>query len=266
MDAVIQLLTVMAKLRDPVTGCPWDREQTYRSIVSHTIEEAYEVADAAERGSLPELKDELGDLLFQVIFLARIAEEGGEFDFNDICLGLVQKLIRRHPHVFAESETSNSANLDEQWERIKAAERDLAAAQSPFSGIPIGLPSLSRAVKVQRRASRSGFDWNHVNQILEKVSEEMDELRAVLSEKTENIEDLEAELGDVLFTWANVARHLSIDPETALRKAVNRFQERTTLALSMITEADQTSAKLTPDELNNYWEAAKSSLSDPKKS
>lgn len=264
MDVVVQLLAVMAKLRDPIAGCPWDRVQTYRSIVIHTIEEAYEVADAAERGSTSGLKDELGDLLFQVVFLARIAEEGGDFDFNDICLGLVQKLIRRHPHVFAEPGTIAASNLDEQWEQIKAAERNLAAAQSPFSGIPMGLPSLSRAVKIQRRAARNGFDWNQINQVLEKVSEEMEELRAVMSEKTEPIERLEAELGDVLFSWANVARHLAIDPETALRKAVNRFEERTTLALSMIAESGQSAVDLTPDKLDDFWKAAKSALSDPK--
>lgn len=266
MDAVIQLLEVMAKLRDPIAGCPWDREQTYKSIVTHTIEEAYEVAEAAERGSLSGLKDELGDLLFQVVFLARIAEENGDFDFNDICLGLIQKLIRRHPHVFAESRTSDAPNLDEQWEQIKAAERNLAASESLFSGIPIGLPSLSRAVKIQRRAARSGFDWSDVNQVLEKVSEEMDELKAVLSEKTEAIEHLEAELGDVLFSWANVARHLAVDPETALRKAVHRFEKRTTLALSMIAETGQSAVELTPDQLDEYWRAAKCVLSEPEKS
>lgn len=264
MDEVVGLLEVMARLRDPVTGCPWDREQTVESIVRHTIEEAYEVADAAERGSMSSLRDELGDLLFQVVFISRIAEERGEFNFPAVCAGLVEKLIRRHPHVFGEGSLRDSDSVANQWEDIKALERSQNKSSSPFDGIPPALPALTRAMKVQSRAARYGYDWQELNKVVAKLAEELGEFQAALRTTPPALEQIEAELGDVLFTCVNVARHLRVDPESSLRRTVARFERRVEIALKLISETGRPPSELSPTELDRYWEQAKTSLQDPK--
>lgn len=264
MDEVVGLLEVMARLRDPVTGCPWDREQTVESIVRHTIEEAYEVADAAERGSMSSLRDELGDLLFQVVFISRIAEERGEFNFPAVCTGLIEKLIRRHPHVFGEGSLRDSDAVANQWEDIKAIERSQNKSGSPFDGIPPALPALTRAMKVQSRAARYGYDWQELNQVVSKLAEELGEFQAALRTTPPALEQIEAELGDVLFTCVNIARHLRVDPESSLRRTVARFERRVEIALKLISETGRPPSELSPTELDRYWEQAKTSLQDPK--
>lgn len=265
MDEVIRLLEIMAKLRDPVVGCPWDREQTVVSIVRHTIEEAYEVADAAESGSAGLLREELGDLLFQVVFIARIAEERGEFDFPSVCAGLVEKLIRRHPHVFGEVSLGDSESVAIQWEDIKSLERSKKKTTSPFDGIPAALPSLMRAAKVQGRAARYGYDWQELSQVLAKLAEELEEFQSALDANDPSSEErIEAELGDVLFSCVNVARHLRVDPESSLRRAVRRFEGRIEIALKLIAETGRQPADLSPSELDRYWLEAKKELSESK--
>jgi len=226
-----QLLEIMRRLRDPQTGCPWDREQTFETIVPHTLEEAYEVADAIERGDLDELGEELGDLLFQVVFYAQLAAERGAFDFADVAAGIGEKLIRRHPHVFGEEAIDSSAAQTEAWERHKEGERRVKAERqgcepSVLDGVILALPALTRAAKLQRRAARVGFDWSEVGGVLDKLDEELAELRAEVADPGASDERRAEELGDVLFTCVNLARHLGIDPEGALREANAKFERR----------------------------------------
>ncbi len=220
-----RLLDVMARLRDPNGGCPWDREQTFRSIAPYTLEEAYEVADAIERADYTGLEEELGDLLLQVVFHARIAQEQGLFDFARVVDGIVNKMTRRHPHVFADEVVITAADQQRRWEQIKADERASATPLPSFlDDIPIGLPALTRAVKIGARAARIGFDWPNARGPRDKVNEELGELDAAIVEG--NAAAIEAELGDTLLALANLARHLQLDPETALRGANARFARR----------------------------------------
>lgn len=223
-QAVQKLLWVMDRLRDPEHGCPWDLEQDLSSIVPYTIEEAYEVADAAERGDLAALRDELGDLLFQVVFLARLACEQGVFDFADVATGVTDKLIRRHPHVFGDEPRQDSARQTERWEQIKAAERAKQGAVSAIDGVAAGLPAMRRAVKLQQRAARAGFDWPDPGSVIDKIHEELGELEDELPAGTRD--RLEDELGDLLFAVANLARKLEIDPDAALRRTNRKFEQR----------------------------------------
>jgi ATP diphosphatase len=225
-----RLLTLMVRLRDPERGCPWDREQDFATIAPYTVEEAYEVADVIARGDMSALKDELGDLLFQVVFHARMAEEQGLFAFDDVAAATVDKMVRRHPHVFGDAEIASAAAQTEAWERHKAAERrDRArrsgAAESVLDGVALALPALMRAVKLQQRAARIGFDWREAEPVFEKLAEEIAELRAELDRQAERA-CLEDELGDILFAVANLARKLDIDPEAALRRASGKFEAR----------------------------------------
>ncbi len=226
--AVDRLLQVMERLRDPVTGCPWDLEQDFRSIAPYTIEEAHEVADAIERGNPDHIREELGDLLFQVVFHARLGQEQGAFDFASVTDGIAEKLIRRHPHVFDRSEDGGS-RLDAEaqtanWEAIKAEERATAGATSLLDGVSRGLPALRRAVKLQQRAGRVGFDWPGPAEVFAKIREELDELEAEL--EGADPDRLEDELGDVLFAVANLARKLDVDPGSALRRSNHKFERR----------------------------------------
>ncbi|MCB1734881.1 MAG: nucleoside triphosphate pyrophosphohydrolase [Gammaproteobacteria bacterium] len=219
----------MRRLRDPLGGCPWDREQSYASIVPHTLEEAYEVADAIARGDMPELRDELGDLLFQVVFYARLGEEDGHFDFGDVVEAVVDKLVRRHPHVFGEEQVADAAAQTVAWEALKAEERASKAAQGVLDGVSLALPALTRANKLQKRAARVGFDWPEIGGVRAKLDEELAELdaeRAPQSGAAPDAQRLHEELGDVLFSAVNLARHLRIDPEAALRDANDRFESR----------------------------------------
>src|SRR5215831_14953794 len=224
-----QLLAIMARLRDRERGCPWDREQNFSTIAPYTIEEAYEVADAIERGDMPALKDELGDLLFQVVFHARMAEEAGIFDFDDVAAAIADKMERRHPHVFGDAEIASAAQT-EAWEQHKAAERRdraqySADAHSVLDGVALALPALLRAVKIQNRAARVGFDWREACPVFDKIAEEITELRTELDHDGDR-ERLEEEMGDLLFAVANLARKLELDPEVALRRATAKFEKR----------------------------------------
>ncbi len=249
------LLEVMARLRDPDNGCPWDREQTYATIVPHTIEEAYEVADAIAREDWPELQAELGDLLFQVVFYAQIAREEGRFDFDDVANGIVEKMTRRHPHVFSDARYANAAEQTAAWERIKAAEKPERPV-GVLDGIPLTLPALTRAVKLQKKAARVGFDWGAVEPVLAKIEEEIAEIRHEIASAAPP-ERLADELGDVLFACANLARHLQIDPEAAVRGTNAKFERRFRRIEAWLAEEGRTPAESTLAEMDALWERAK---------
>lgn len=222
------LLAIMRRLRDPEQGCPWDREQDFNTIAPYTIEEAYEVADAIARDHMPDLADELGDLLFQVVFHARMAEERGAFAFADVVCGIVTKMIRRHPHVFADARVHDASAQSVVWEEIKAAERAASGrggGDDPLADVPASLAPLQRAAKLQRRAARHGFDWPCAAPVLEKLREEAAELEHEIAAGASR-QRLREELGDVLFTAVNLARHLDVDAEGALVEASTRFQIR----------------------------------------
>jgi nucleoside triphosphate diphosphatase len=221
--AIERLLAIMARLRDPECGCPWDREQDFASIAPHTIEEAYEVADAIESSDLAALRDELGDLLFQVAFHSQLAAERDAFSFDDVVDAICNKLTRRHPHVFGSATIADAQEQTRAWERMKATERK-ASGQGTLADIPAALPALTRARKLGRRAADVGFDWPDAQGPRAKIDEELAELdRAAASQ---NAARLDAELGDLLFSVVNLARHLDVDPETALRRANDRFTRR----------------------------------------
>jgi nucleoside triphosphate diphosphatase len=225
-----RLLSIMMRLRDQRQGCPWDREQNFATIAPYTIEEAYEVADAIARGDMAALKDELGDLLFQVVFHARMAEEAGLFAFDDVAAAIADKMLRRHPHVFGSAEIASAAAQTAAWEEHKAAERQARARragqrESVLDGVALALPALLRAAKIQRRAARIGFDWPDARAVFEKINEEIVELETELDRNADQ-HVLEDELGDILFAVANLARKLEIDPEAALRQATAKFERR----------------------------------------
>ncbi len=249
------LLAVMVRLRDPQNGCPWDREQTYATIVPYTIEEAYEVADAIAREDWAELRDELGDLLFQVVFHSQIAKEEGRFDFNKVAQGITEKMTRRHPHVFADASYADAAEQTAAWERLKAAEK----AQPPtgtLDGVPLALPALTRAVKLQKKASKVGFDWGALEPILAKIQEEIGEIRHEIATQAPK-ERLADELGDVLFAVANLARHLQLDPEAALRGTNRKFERRFRQIEHWLAEQGRTPTEATLEEMDGLWERAK---------
>jgi nucleoside triphosphate diphosphatase len=221
-----KLLKIMARLRDPEHGCPWDLEQDFATIAPYTIEEAYEVADAIERGDMAALKDELGDLLLQVVFHARMAEEAGLFAFDDVANAIYNKMLRRHPHVFGDVEIGSVAAQNEAWEAHKARERAASgAADSVLDGIALALPALLRAGKVSRRAARIGFDWPDAGAVIPKLAEEIGEIEAEIADGGAK-DRLEDEVGDLLFAAANLARKLDVEPETALRRATAKFERR----------------------------------------
>jgi nucleoside triphosphate diphosphatase len=225
-----RLLAIMAQLRDPERGCPWDRAQDFATIAPYTIEEAYEVADAINRGDTTALKDELGDLLFQVVFHARMAEEAGLFAFADVASAIADKMLRRHPHVFGTAKISSVTAQNEAWEAHKAAERRARARraeeqESVLDGVALALPALLRSVKIQRRAARFGLDWHTATEVFAKIEEEIAELKSELARNADPA-TLEDEMGDILFAAANLARKLDIDPEAALRRATAKFERR----------------------------------------
>jgi ATP diphosphatase len=221
-----RLLAIMARLRDPVHGCPWDREQDFSTIAPYTIEEAYEVADAIQRNDMAALKDELGDLLFQVVFHARMAEELGLFGFDNVADAIADKMERRHPHVFGDAEIASVAAQNEAWEAHKAAERHArGGAESVLDGVTLTLPALLRAAKISGRAARIGFDWPDARAVIPKLAEEIAELEAELDQGADPAV-VEEEMGDLLFAAANLARKLDIEPETALRRAIAKFERR----------------------------------------
>ncbi|PCJ71283.1 MAG: nucleoside triphosphate pyrophosphohydrolase [Rhodobiaceae bacterium] len=251
------LLTIMAKLRDPDGGCPWDLEQTFRSVVPYTLEEAYEVADAIERNSLDDLKEELGDLLLQVVFHARIAEEQGAFDFADVVSGISEKMVRRHPHVFSDGKARTADDVSLTWEEIKQAEKVAKGRTTVglLDDVPAVLPGLAQAVKLQKQAAKVGFDWPSVGPVLEKVEEELAELKIEVDANAP--EAIEEEFGDLLFVLANYARHLKIDPDAALRRANRKFRSRFA-SMELNAKAGKVQlSDLTLEELEALWVLAK---------
>lgn len=252
-----RLLGIMARLRDPERGCPWDVEQDFASIAPYTIEEAYEVADAIERGDMGELRGELGDLLFQVVFHARMAEEAGHFDFAGVARGIADKMIRRHPHVFGdESRDRTPAEQTVAWEAIKAAERAGKPAEAGvLAGVAAGLPALTRAVKLQNRAARVGFDWPNAGEVLAKIAEETAEL--VEARDAGAATEVAEEYGDLLFVMANLARHLGVDPEAALRAANAKFTRRFEAIEAALAAEGRRPDESTLEEMDALWNAAK---------
>ena len=250
-----RLLQIMARLRDPVAGCPWDVEQSFATIAPYTIEEAYEVADAIERGALGDLKDELGDLLLQVVFHARMAEEAALFDFDAVAQAISDKLVRRHPHVFGEASHRTSAEQTEAWETIKAREREHRGTQSVLDDVPVGLPALTRALKLTRRAGRVGFDWPSVKEVLDKLDEELKELTDEIDRG--DAQAAREELGDLLFVCANLARKLDVDPEEALRGANAKFVRRFTSIERSLAAQGRTPEQATLEEMEDLWREAK---------
>ncbi|HVA14529.1 MAG TPA: nucleoside triphosphate pyrophosphohydrolase [Stellaceae bacterium] len=249
-----RLLAIMARLRDPVSGCPWDVAQSFKTVAPYTIEEAYEVAEAAELDDTPALKDELGDLLLQIVFHSRMAEEAGSFAFDDVARAIGDKMVRRHPHVFGAVAIDSAAAQTIAWEEQKAAERAAQGAASALDGIGTGMPALTRAAKLQRRAARVGFDWPAVAPVFEKIAEEIAELHAAMSESRDRVED---ELGDLLFAVVNLARKLDHDPEQALRRACRKFERRFRRVETLLAEGGKAPGTATLDEMEAKWQEAK---------
>jgi len=254
-----RLLEIMARLRDPDGGCPWDVEQDFASIAPYTIEEAYEVADAIERQDFEDLRDELGDLLLQVVFHARMAEEENRFDFHDVATAISDKMVRRHPHVFGDARADDAATQTVAWEEQKAAERAAKAgagtAPGLLDGLAAALPALLRAAKLQKRAARVGFDWPDAAPVFAKIDEEIAEIKAELPAGDPG--RLEDEVGDLLFACVNLARHLRVDPETALRRSNAKFERRFNAVETALREAGTPPAEAGLDEMETLWNRAK---------
>jgi ATP diphosphatase len=253
-----RLLEIMAALRTPGSGCPWDLEQTFETIAPYTLEEAYEVADAIARSDLVHLKDELGDLLLQVVFHARMAQEQGAFDFGDVVEAITQKLIRRHPHVFADEQGKTADAVKGLWERIKAEERAEHGEAKPagaLAGVPVALPALTRALKLQNKAGAVGFDWNDPRAVLAKIREEADEIEAALDEN--DAKHAAAEVGDLLFAVVNLARHLDADPEGVLRATNLKFERRFAAIEMALAARGKRPQDATLAEMDALWEEAK---------
>jgi nucleoside triphosphate diphosphatase len=255
-DELEALLALMRVLRDPAAGCPWDREQNFQSIAPFTIEEAYEVADAIGRADLDRLRDELGDLLFQVVFHALLAEEAGRFDFAAVARGIRDKLIRRHPHIFAEPQAIGVAQLHVSWEAQKARERAAAGIHGVLSDVPRALPALARAAKLGRRARRVGFDWAVAAEVRAKMDEELAEVDAALA--AGDARQVAEEIGDLLFTVANWARHLEVDAEDALRGAALKFERRFECMEQAAERGGLALDELDPAQWEKLWRDAKS--------
>jgi len=258
------LLDVMVRLRDPNTGCPWDVKQSFATIAPYTIEEAYEVADAIARDDMDGLKDELGDLLLQVVYHAQMASEAERFAFADVVDAITHKMIRRHPHVFEDTSRREEFMSTDLWDRIKAEERaergDDPAEKSVLADVPVGLPGLTRAVKLQKRMAKIGFDWPDLAPVLAKVDEELDELKSAIAEKNamDTREHVAEELGDLLFVMANVARHLDVDPEAALRTANAKVVRRFEAIEAALAAQGRHPKDATLEEMDALWDAAKS--------
>jgi nucleoside triphosphate diphosphatase len=260
--AIDDLLEVMARLRDPERGCPWDREQDFSTIAPYTIEEAYEVADAIARGDMTALEDELGDLLLQVVYHAQMAKEAGRFDFDAVARRVADKMVRRHPHVFGDATVADAGAQTRAWEETKASERReksgaRGAPASVLDDVPLALPALTRAAKLQKRAARVGFDWPETSQVLDKIEEEIAELRAEL--QGDSSELLRDEMGDLLFAVVNLARHLDLDPEAALRQTNGKFERRFRAIERALAAEGRRPENASLDELEALWQAAKAS-------
>ncbi len=258
MGKIDELLEVMERLRDPQSGCPWDIRQTFQTIAPYTVEEAYEVADAIERGDNESLCDELGDLLLQVVFHAQIARDLDLFDFDDVVDAITGKMIRRHPHVFGDLKFASEKEQKAHWESVKASERaDKAPADAPsaLDGVATALPALMRAEKIQKRAARVGLDWSNLQSVIEKLEEESQELQQAIEQgQADAIED---ELGDVLYTVVNIARHAGVDAEQALKKATGKFDRRFRQVEAQAMDEGCELSELSAEMLDRYWDRAK---------
>jgi ATP diphosphatase len=252
--AIDELLQIMAQLRAPGTGCPWDLQQDFHSIAPYTLEEAYEVADAIEQGNPAALKEELGDLLFQVVYHAQMAQEAGWFDFNAVVEGICEKMVRRHPHVFGDDDIETAEAQTAAWEVHKQRER--GQQDSALDGVPLALPALTRADKLQKRASRIGFDWPSIHGVSDKVEEELDELREEIKNNA-GADALMDEAGDLLFAAVNLVRHAGIDPEAALRQGNRKFSRRFRMVERLSEAAGKTVAATDLDTLDKYWDEVK---------
>jgi nucleoside triphosphate diphosphatase len=260
---IARLLEIMAALRTPGTGCPWDLEQRFDTITPYTLEEAYEVADAVARNDLADLREELGDLLLQVVFHARIAQEQGIFDFGDVIEAIATKLLRRHPHVFGEARDLSPKEVEGLWDRIKAEEKAERAARRPvgdgrpgaLAGVPVALPALTRALKLQVKAGKVGFDWNDPMAVLAKIREECDEIEAEIT--AGKVQQASAEIGDLLFAAVNLARHLDADPETLLRAANQKFERRFAAIERALAARGKQPQDATLAEMDALWDEAK---------
>ena len=258
---IVRLIEIMAALRTPGSGCPWDLEQDFGTIAPYTIEEAYEVADAIQRGDLADLRDELGDLLLQVVFHARMAEEQGGFDFGGVVDAITTKMIRRHPHVFADPQGQDTRSVEGQWERIKAEEKAERARRHPprppsaLDGVPLALPALTRALKLQQKAGRVGFDWNDPRAVLAKIREEADEIEAELD--AADTGKAAGEVGDLLFAVVNLARHLDADPEAILRATNDKFARRFQSIERALAVQGKKPQDATLADMDALWDQAK---------
>jgi ATP diphosphatase len=260
-----RLLEIMAALRTPGTGCPWDLEQDFSTIAPYTLEEAYEVADAIARGDLGDLREELGDLLLQVVFHARMAQEQGAFDFGDVVQAITEKLIRRHPHVFGDARGLTPAQVEKSWDRIKDEEKarkdNGGEPQGALAGVPVALPALTRALKLQQKAGKVGFDWNNPMAVLAKIREEADEIEAEI--RAGDRREAAAEVGDLMFAVVNLARHLGADPEAVLRATNQKFERRFGAIEAALVARGKSPAQSTLAEMEALWDAAKAAEREP---
>lgn len=256
-----RLLNIVQQLRDPETGCPWDQKQNFSSIVPHTIEETYEVADAIFNGNMTDIKDELGDLLFQIVFYAQLAKEQGDFDFEAIAQTISDKLVRRHPHVFETNNLKSDAELNLQWEKIKQQERDLAGKEvdsSVLANIPEGLTPLLKAQKIQKKCAAVGFDWTELPPVVDKIHEEIAEVLVELNAPTPHQEAIEEEVGDLLFAVVNLARHTSVNAESALIKANRKFEKRFKQVEQAIEKQGFSVEEASLEQMEAAWQQIKS--------
>ena len=259
---------LMSRLRDPKDGCPWDKEQSFETIVPHTLEECYELIDAITHSDMQHMKEELGDVLFQVVFYSQLAQEQGAFDLDSVISELTAKLIRRHPHVFPEGtlnsragiQTAANEHIKETWESIKSQERQVKQQHSVLDDVPLALPALNRANKLQKRAARVGFDWSNISSVFDKLQEEIAELQE--ARQQEDFSAMESELGDVLFSCVNLARHLNINPESALRGTNQRFEKRFRYIEQHCMKQGSSVENTSLDELDALWSEAKKALAD----
>ncbi|MBJ2065441.1 nucleoside triphosphate pyrophosphohydrolase [Serratia odorifera] len=255
--ALQRLLTIMKTLRDPDSGCPWDRQQTFASIAPYTLEEAYEVLDAIARRDYADLRDELGDLLFQVVFYAQMGQEQGLFDFNDLCNAISDKLERRHPHIFGDAVARDVGAVAARWEQLKAGERAEKALHSVLDDIPTALPALMKAHKIQKRCASVGFDWHTLGPGLDKVYEEIDEVMHEAQQAVVDPQKLEEEIGDLLFATVNLSRHLGHKAETALQAANRKFERRFRQVESLIAQQGLTTEEATLEQMEQAWQQVK---------
>ncbi|WP_391528685.1 nucleoside triphosphate pyrophosphohydrolase [Photorhabdus akhurstii] len=255
--AIERLLEIMAQLRHPQQGCPWDKQQTFKTIAPYTLEETYEVIDAIERGDFSDLKEELGDLLFQVVFYAEMGKEQQLFDFDDICHAISDKLERRHPHIFGHQQDISGDVAISGWEKSKAQERARKDLHSVLDDIPASLPALMKAYKIQKRCAAVGFDWDTLGPVLDKVYEEIDEVMDEAHQAVVDQQHLEEEIGDLLFAVVNLSRHLGYKPEIALQKACNKFESRFREVEKLILNQGQTLEAATLEEMEQMWQQVK---------